>query len=58
MTIMVALKADGSTQKEDIASIAKVIKTNCADEAQWQQQTDVFTAPWLQMPSFTITESG
>ena len=56
MTLMVSLKADGSTQKEVIASIAKGIKANCADEAQWQQLTDVFTAPSLQMASFTITE--
>ena len=58
MTLMVSLKADGSTQKEVIASIAKGIKANCADEAQWQQLTDVFTAPTLQMASFTITEKG
>ena len=58
MTLMVSLKADGSTQKEVIASIAKGIKANCADEAQWQQLTDVFTAPSLQMASFTITEKG
>lgn len=58
MTLMVSLKADGSTQKEVIASIAKGIKANCADEAQWQQLTDVFTASSLQMASFTITEKG
>ena len=58
MTLMVSLKADGSTQKEVIASIAKGIKANCSDEAQWQQLTDVFTAPSLQMASFTITEKG
>ena len=58
MTLMVSLKADGSTQKEVIASIAKGIKANCADEAQWQQLTDVFTAPSLQMASSTITEKG
>lgn len=58
MTLIVSLKADGSTQKEVIASIAKGIKANCADEAQWQQLTDVFTAPSLQMASFTITEKG
>lgn len=58
MTLMVSLKADGSTQKEVIASIAKGIKANCADEAQWQQLTDVFIAPSLQMASFTITEKG
>ena len=44
MTLMVSLKADGSTQKEVIASIAKGIKANCADEAQWRQLTADYDA--------------
>ena len=58
MTLMVSLKPDGSTDKEVIASIAKGIRANAADAAQWAQLKACFTSPSLQMASFTITEKG
>lgn len=58
MTLMVSLKASGETEKEVIASIAKGIRANSQDTAQWAQLKAVFCAPSLQMASFTITEKG
>ncbi|MDE7035580.1 MAG: mannitol dehydrogenase family protein, partial [Eubacteriales bacterium] len=58
MTLMVSLKPDGSTDKEVIASIAKGVKANTADAAQWAQLVAAFESPSLQMASFTITEKG
>ena len=58
MTLMVTLLPDGSTKKEVIASIAKGIRANAADTAQWAALKAVFENPSLQMASFTITEKG
>ena len=58
MTLMVSLKPDGSTDKEVIASIAKGIRANSANAAQWAELKACFTNPALQMASFTITEKG
>ena len=58
MTLAVSLKPDGNTDKEVIASIAKGIRANSADAAQWAQLKALFVNPELQMASFTITEKG
>lgn len=58
MTLMVSLKPDGSTDKEVIASIAKGIRADSSDAAQWAALKACFTNPSLQMVSFTITEKG
>ena len=58
MTLMVTLKADGSTDKEVIASIARGIRAQRASEAEWSRLTAAFRNPSLQMASFTITEKG
>ena len=58
MTLMVSLKPDGSTDKEVIASIAKGIRADSADSAQWAELKACFTNTALQMASFTITEKG
>ncbi len=58
MTMMVTLKPDGSTDKEVIASIAKGIRADSADSAQWEALKACFVNPALQMASFTITEKG
>lgn len=58
MTLMVTLLPDGSTKKEVIASIAKGIRANAANAAQWAALKAVFDNPSLQMASFTITEKG
>ncbi|MBR6526000.1 MAG: mannitol dehydrogenase family protein [Clostridia bacterium] len=58
MTLMVSLKPDGSTDKEVIASIARGVKANCQDEADWTLLKNAFANPSLQFASFTITEKG
>ena len=58
MTLMVALKPDGSTDKEVIASIAKGIRACSAEADQWNQLKAIFENPSLQFASFTITEKG
>ena len=58
MTLMVTLKADGSTDKEVIASIARGIRAQRTNEAEWARLAAAFGSPSLQMASFTITEKG
>ena len=58
MTLMVTLKADGSTDKEVIASIARGIRAQRTNEAEWARLVAAFRSPSLQMASFTITEKG
>lgn len=58
MTLMVTLKSDGSTEKEVIASIARGIRADADDAAQWEALRAAFASPELQLASFTITEKG
>ena len=58
MTLMVALKPDGSTEKEVIASIAKGVRAKSSDAEQWNQLKACFVNPAMQFASFTITEKG
>ncbi len=58
MTLNVALKADGSTDMEVIASIARGLCADCNDVDHWAQLKRCFENPSLQMASFTITEKG
>jgi len=58
MTLMVALKPDGSTDMEVIASIAKGVRACSAEADQWNQLKAIFENPSLQFASFTITEKG
>ena len=55
MTLLVALKPDGSTEKEVIASIAKGVRACSAEADQWTQLKAIFENPSLQFASFTIT---
>jgi len=54
LCILVTLKSDGTTDKQLIASVASSHSMD-KDTAQLQK---IFTAPSLQMASFTITEKG
>lgn len=58
MTMMVSLNPDGSMDREIIASVAKGVKANTADETDYGYLKKVFRNPALQMLSFTITEKG
>jgi len=54
LTILVTLKSDGSTDKQVIASIASYLLI----DNELKKLKTIFTAPSLQMASFTITEKG
>ena len=58
MTLMVTLKADGHTDKEVIASIARGIRAQVSQKDEWARLVQAFRSPSLQMVSFTITEKG
>jgi fructuronate reductase len=54
LTICVTLKANGTTEKQVIASIAASYRM----DKELELLKKIFTAPSLQMASFTITEKG
>ena len=56
LTLAVTLKADGSIDKEVIASVVEAVKCSKEDPAQWDVLVKAFTNPSLQMVSFTITK--
>ena len=58
MTLMVSLKPDGTTDKAVIASIARGIRADSSNEAEWAALKKIFVNPSLQMVSYTITEKG
>jgi fructuronate reductase len=54
LTLLVTLKADGTTEKKVIASVASAFRI----DKDLGELKKVFAAPSLQMASFTITEKG
>ena len=57
-TVLVTLKADGSIEKTVVGSIAETRFLFSKDPAEYARLREIFTAPSLQMVSFTITEKG
>ena len=58
LVLGVTLKADGSTDRCVIGSLAEAIAAKSGDEAAWNRLKEIFAAPSLQMVSFTVTEKG
>ena len=58
LTLAVTLKADGSIDKEVIASVVEAVKCDRSDEGEWKTLVDAFTNPSLQLVSFTSTAKG
>lgn len=58
LSILATLKADGNVDKTVIGSIASSFVLDSADKDQFDALKSIFTAPTLQMASFTITEKG
>ncbi len=56
--LSVILHGDGSREYNVLGSLAEAIKAQSSDPAQWARLKEIFTAPSLQMVSFTITEKG
>ncbi|MBR6953564.1 MAG: (d)CMP kinase [Clostridia bacterium] len=58
LTLSVVLKADGTTDREIVGSVAEALVAQPAQAAEWARLKDIFRDPGLQMISFTITEKG
>lgn len=58
LVLAVTLKADGSTDKSVIGSLAEAVPANVNDEKSWNRLKEIFRDPGLQMISFTVTEKG
>lgn len=58
LTLNVTLNPDGTTTREVLASVAEAIKADFTNEESVARLKALFTAPTLQMVSFTITEKG
>lgn len=58
LVLGVTLKADGSTSKKVIGSLAEAVKADAKDENAWNRLKEIFSNSELQMISFTITEKG
>ena len=58
LTLSVILKGDGTQEKKVLASLTEAIKAQSSDADAWNRLKEVFSAPSLQMVSFTITEKG
>ena len=58
LVVLASLKASGNVDKEVIASIAASVKGDLSDKNEAKKLSAIFSAPSLQMVSFTITEKG
>ena len=58
LALAVTLKADGTIDKDVVASIVDSVIVDSEDEQEWEHLKSIFRAPSLQMASFTITEKG
>ncbi|PHV71191.1 mannitol dehydrogenase [Sporanaerobium hydrogeniformans] len=58
LSLLVILKADGSTEKKVIGSVVESLKADSNNEKDWNTLKELFKKPSLQMVSFTITEKG
>ena len=57
LSLAVSLCSDGNIEKKVIASVTEALKADY-QFSDWQRLVEIFTAPSLQMISFTITEKG
>lgn len=58
LSVLVTLKADGTIEKTVVGSIVESVRMDSDNDAEWSRLKEIFTAPSLQMVSFTITEKG
>lgn len=58
LTMLVSLHADGSADKEIVASVAEAVHADWNKPDQLDRLKKIFTDPGLQLCSFTITEKG
>lgn len=58
LTLLVSLHADGSADKEIVASVAEAVHVDWRKNDQVARLKEIFRSPALQLCSFTITEKG
>lgn len=58
LVLAVTLRADGSTEKEVLASLAEAVKSDSDIKENCNRLREIFINDKLQMISFTITEKG
>ena len=58
LSLLVTLKSDGNIDKRVIGSVAESLTADFSAEADLARLIEIFSAPPLQMVSFTITEKG
>ena len=58
LTLLVTLKANGSIDKEIVASVTEAYPCDYQFKDEWNRFVEIFKNPSLQMVSFTITEKG
>ncbi|HIU66942.1 MAG TPA: mannitol dehydrogenase family protein [Candidatus Caccomorpha excrementavium] len=58
LSILVTLKADGTIEKTVVGSIVESLVLDSGNAAAYTRLKEIFSAPSLQMASFTITEKG
>ena len=58
LALSVVLHPDGKTDKKVLASLTEAVKAQPKFSDDWARLKEVFTAPSLQLVSFTITEKG
>ncbi len=56
--LSVILHTDGTRDYKVLASFGEAIKAQSSDAALWARLKEIFSAPSLQLVSFTITEKG
>ena len=56
--LVATLKADGTIEKEVVASVAEALPLDTADEKAFARLNEIFAKDSLQMATFTITEKG
>ena len=58
LTLQAIMNPDGTLTKKVIASVTEALPGDSANKTAWGRLCNIFTAPSLQMVSFTITEKG
>ena len=58
LSVLVTLKADGSTEKKVIGSVTESLILDSKNDAEFARLCEIFENPSLQMATFTITEKG
>lgn len=58
LSLLVTLKADGSIEKEVVASVAEALRCDKSFPEEWASFQKYFASDSLEMVTFTITEKG